>query len=895
MKNSPQVSSAAKQIGFARLSPLQVLMLLLFFIAIIFYQLLPHKFKAPWTFLKSYTPAASLNIQTTSGVPYPFIFVSRTPRTFGSVYWDVPLDMPGVGTHSRTRTSAPGKLQICDTSGVITTLIDGSIPTSASMFLIDVNAPEVNYAGTEIVFAGLPQAPLGQPYDTLPNADLGAWRIYKINVNGTGLTQLTFTDLTLNYTQLNQTVAWSKYDDFDPCFLPDGRIVFSTTRFPTIAQYSGVRASNLYVMEPNGNNMHRITSERNGADRPMVDPLTGRIVFSRWWRNFRFAIDDMSTVAGNLPGGYLKKDGLTSDRSNHNGGGDYLFRNAWHAASINPDGTDLKMFTGTYRTDPVNHMYGGAFTPQGDLIANFFPMFNMSEAAGFGGLRKYNRGASNYESLIGITDIYNGNYVNPVNPTSFGIYNSDYAAEPEVLPDGRILFSWCSNVMQDYGIYIMNANGSGKTLVHNITGKSELQAKLIYNKSAPPIIADAVSPSAMQLPPLANGPYDLDGTFIFNALNVYFNAPVDTEIISAPPVGSTNTIRFYIDHQRTSPGSFEELDWPVFLHEKQINPDGSVVDSFAPANVPLFEQIRTTTAMGYKVPFTGGPFQNGAAMVEGMNYSKPGAVATCVGCHAGHTMIDIPTIADDIKFSNVAPGANIKVSTTRDAQWNGYVIDRKVYKTDFYKVWMSSPGVTNNQWVQLNFLTPIKIRRVKLYNPRSGPSSNYQITTTKVVLYADTNATIAVDSVIYNQNLLETGSNIFFNDKVAQSVKVYIMNQTGVFDGMNVAALSEIEVFASGDVGGVTSINDLVTANWNVAAYPNPSNDYLNISYSIPEKTDFEILVMATDGRKHLVRQGDSTRINGIEKIDMKKFKPGIYFIQVKTKKFEKTLRVVKT
>ncbi|MBK7856543.1 MAG: hypothetical protein IPJ79_18095 [Bacteroidetes bacterium] len=367
------------------LRPSIISIILLSVVSVFIFQSLLSNYQLSFSGKKKAVPPP-FNLQTTSGVPYPFVFVSRKPRTMGSVYWNVPLDMPGVGSHSRTRTSAPGKLQVCDTSGVITTLIDGSNPTSNIFNLIDVNAPNVSYDGTKVIFSGLPQAPTGQPYDTIPNADLGAWRIYTININGTGLTQLTFTDLTLNYAQLNPMVAWNKYDDIDPCFLPDGRIVFSSTRFPTIAHYSGVRTSNLYVMDANGNNMHRITSERNGADRPIIDPMTGKIVFARWWRNYRFAKDDTTTIAGALPGGYLQKDGLTMDRSNTVGPvGDYLFRNAWHAASINPDGTDLKMFTGTYRTDPVNHMYGGAFTPQGDLITNYFPMYNMTEAAALAG------------------------------------------------------------------------------------------------------------------------------------------------------------------------------------------------------------------------------------------------------------------------------------------------------------------------------------------------------------------------------------------------------------------------------------------------------------------------------------------------------------------------------
>jgi hypothetical protein len=40
----------------------------------------------------------------------------------------------------------------------------------------------------------------------------------------------------------------------------------------------------------------------------------------------------------------------------------------------------------------ANHFYGGAFTPEGQLMANYFPMTNMTEAAGFGGVRRFDRG-----------------------------------------------------------------------------------------------------------------------------------------------------------------------------------------------------------------------------------------------------------------------------------------------------------------------------------------------------------------------------------------------------------------------------------------------------------------------------------------------------------------------
>ena len=80
-----------------------------------------------------------------------------------------------------------------------------------------------------------------------------------------------------------------------------------------------------------------------------------------------------------------------------------LFRNAWQIASIAPDGRGLAMWSGVQRDEDANHAYGGAFAADGSLYANYFPTHNMTEAAGFGGIRRYTRGPQGYVPINGIT------------------------------------------------------------------------------------------------------------------------------------------------------------------------------------------------------------------------------------------------------------------------------------------------------------------------------------------------------------------------------------------------------------------------------------------------------------------------------------------------------------
>lgn len=81
--------------------------------------------------------------------------------------------------------------------------------------------------------------------------------------------------------------------------------------------------------------LHRITAERNGADRPLVHPVTGKIIYFRWWRNYRHPATDLRAVI-QANGGFAQKDGLFAEGHYLVGGGYGMLRNAWHAATINP-------------------------------------------------------------------------------------------------------------------------------------------------------------------------------------------------------------------------------------------------------------------------------------------------------------------------------------------------------------------------------------------------------------------------------------------------------------------------------------------------------------------------------------------------------------------------------
>ncbi|MFI5212085.1 MAG: TolB family protein, partial [Ignavibacteria bacterium] len=213
--------------------------------------------------------------------PYPVVFVSRNLVQGGSIYYPQAGLLPGMGPFSRFKTVG-GRLLVREANGTVRVLVDSTMNFSG-ITLVDISDPCVYWNASKIVFAGIEHRD-------------SSWRIYEIRSDGTGFKKITSTNRNINLAQFGPIATkFIKYDDIDPCYLPDGRICFASTRYPSLAEYSGARTTNLYIIDSTSANLHRITSERNGAEEPTIDPQTGKIVFSRWWLN----IDHPSILTAN--------------------------------------------------------------------------------------------------------------------------------------------------------------------------------------------------------------------------------------------------------------------------------------------------------------------------------------------------------------------------------------------------------------------------------------------------------------------------------------------------------------------------------------------------------------------------------------------------------------------
>ena len=94
------------------------------------------------------------------------------------------------------------------------------------------------------------------------------WKIFRMAVDGSGLTQLTD----------------GAYNDFDPCWLPDGNIAFvSERRGGFIRCFKGLRVPSyvLHRMRPDGTAIHPISFFETSEWNPSVNQ-DGRLLYARW-------------------------------------------------------------------------------------------------------------------------------------------------------------------------------------------------------------------------------------------------------------------------------------------------------------------------------------------------------------------------------------------------------------------------------------------------------------------------------------------------------------------------------------------------------------------------------------------------------------------------------------
>ncbi len=116
----------------------------------------------------------------------------------------------------------------------------------------DVRDPQVHYDARKILFS-------------YRRGDSHQFHLYEIGVDGQGLRQLTDGD----------------YDDIEPTYLPDGDILFVSSRCKRYVPCWRTHVATLYRCDADGGNVRSLSSNVEHDNRPWLMP-DGRVLYTRW-------------------------------------------------------------------------------------------------------------------------------------------------------------------------------------------------------------------------------------------------------------------------------------------------------------------------------------------------------------------------------------------------------------------------------------------------------------------------------------------------------------------------------------------------------------------------------------------------------------------------------------
>ena len=691
----------------------------------------------------AYAVAEDVNTRTSPIKLPPILFVSRNPiptsnphRTGGA---------PGFGPHLRT-VIVGGKLMIRKPDGSVHTLVGPDR-------LYDAADPCVSWDAKRVVFSGV----------VAPDSN---WRIYLIEIDGRGFAPLTLSDRQLDLSQFGAaSPAFTRYDDFDPCWLPDGRIVFASTRHPSMASIDQVLTSNLYVVNADGSGLHRITSERNGAEEPSIDPLTGRIVFARWWVN----LDRPSDVTRE---GLAREDriALTTDMGN-----------VWHAMSVNPDGNLLKLYAGFPRMRSGLQSYKPFVMSDGRLLSAFSPNTSLTPSPGGMGIRWFHKGVDYANDIVGVKSKGSSSQTDSLPPP--------YATDPVELSRSSILFSYSVDGA-DYGIYVCTLDGKNITKVVDLPGTLELEPQLVRRQHVPPALKDEYPPILSELPPTQDPvSYYINDAFRFDCMNIFTNGAVDEPMPDAPRMTVGAKIRFFMNSQRQNPRT---LDPSILIKTVDVFPQGGVHEPDVPADVPLFEQVVDSAGKVLRTP------SGGFAHVTGMNYERIGGGTQCVGCHAGHSVLTVPINATLAEWFNAATSARVTGSSfyvNKDGRTfvPQRIVDRQARTGGDSVIWVSNEG--EGSYVLLAWDIPIEVREFVLYgiSPDPEAGTNIHVQDTEISLYYEGRE---VGKITSTGRIQPRGTHVSLSRTLIDSAKIVVTKFFGTIYHRRVAGLAEAETIA---------------------------------------------------------------------------------------------------
>ena len=446
--------------------------------------------------------------------------------------------------------------------------------------------PDLSYDGTKVLFAHCKHYPgLKDEPDKLDKANVpedAFYHLYEMRLDGTGMRRLTR----------------GKYDDFDGRYLPDGRIVFLSTRRGQHVQCDPASAAGivdgqlpdcyvrcgggperpvavytLHVMHADGSRIEQISPFEMFEWTPSVDG-DGRVLYARW--------------------DYVDRHNMP-------------YMSLW---STLPDGTGARAVFGNFTRNP-HCMFEARSIPNSPKL-----IFTASGHHAFTGgslvLLDPRRAADGDAAMTRLTP-------EVVFPEAEG-WPQTYFANPYPLSESQYLVAWSDSPQapgtprpkwgmpgdpNDLGLYLFDTFGN-LTLLYRDPDISSMYPLPVRSRPKPPVISSPVRWAGPQ-----------QGRML--VVDVYEGLP-------SIPRGSIRNLRLVGIPQKTHPtmnfpsiGITRDDPGKVVLGTVPVEEDGSAY-FHVPSGVSFFLQALDGEGMAVQT-------------MRSATYVQPGQTFTCVGCH----------------------------------------------------------------------------------------------------------------------------------------------------------------------------------------------------------------------------------------------------------------------
>ncbi len=446
--------------------------------------------------------------------------------------------------------------------------------------------PDLSFDAKRILFAYCRYYPRVAAAEKVDKDQLPAdafYNIYEMRIDGTGVRQLTH----------------GRYDDFDARYLPDGRIVFLSTRKGQFVRYtedcsrsttsrtlpdSYVRCGGdnkrpcavytLHTMDADGANIRPISAFENFEWTPTVAP-DGRILYARW--------------------DYI-------DRFNGH------FMSLW---STNQDGTNPNLFFGNYTTHP-QCIFEAVPIPDSDKLV-FTAAAHHSIVGGALALLDRNAGTEGAEPITRLTPEVCFPEIEGWPPC--------YYANPYPLSEKYFLVTWSNarlpphrgsqqvtgrdNPTNSMGIYLYDAFGNLE-LLYRDAEISSMNPIPVRPRPRPAVHSTAAhQPSSDAGRVLLQDVYEgLEG--------IERGAIKRLRIVGVPPKVQPHMNTPHLGVSKEDPGKF-------VLGTVPVESDGSAYFHL-PAGVPVFFQALNEEGLAIQT-------------MRSLTYTQPRQTLSCIGCH----------------------------------------------------------------------------------------------------------------------------------------------------------------------------------------------------------------------------------------------------------------------